>query len=441
METVRLGEAMRGLCAGIRSRPGIPNRPASLLLLLLAACTIPTESSPDLTKVKDMGTAPDLGHPDLGHPDMALPRALQSQDVSILYPLPASWEITRMVGADNLATYGRLVPQALFLQVPKPLDPRPASSTRTTDLDSFYNLHLVSVRLDPCFGSRGEVPDPQCRNQVRLVFQGIGSINGQGFSDDGALQVLYELPREELLIFARDLIALTLREGDYAPAPLGIHPILQRQGYSGDFALGLGALLRAHLGEQRLVRLTFFARNDTFLSSWRFGAFDRTGDTFQRAKLATITGPDESLQLGFPLSDSLSGAVAPETQSQDNLLLLLDGRGAKDAGAEAQQRAFGAALRIENPLRNTPETIDCASCHAAQAARAYAEQSLGLSANGNPDLYSGPGDLRLVPPREASLENLHAFGYLGGRAGLNQRTVNESAAVAARLTELLRAAH
>lgn len=36
---------------------------------------------------------------------------------------------------------------------------------------------------------------------------------------------------------------------------------------------------------------------------------------------------------------------------------------AKAASKTAQQAAFDAALRIENPTKHSPDTIDCASCH------------------------------------------------------------------------------
>lgn len=402
--------------------------------LLLAACV-----GADPPEGADLATAPDLGAGDQGPaPDQqAALRPLRSQDVSILYPLPANEELSRMVWGNTLCTYGRLIPQALFQQVPAVLDPRPGSSTASSDQTAWYNLRVVGVRLDPCFGSRGEVPDAQCRNQVRLVLQGMHPGVEQAVSDDGALHALYELPRAELLAFTRKLLELTVREGDYAAAPLQVHPILLRQGYAGSFAAGLKDLLRGYLGESRLVRMTFFSRSDTLLSGWRFGAFDRVGQGFARAEIATTMAQDQRLGAGVPVSGTLEGTVQPETGSADRLLLLLSGSLARAATPEVQQQAFGAALRIENPLRHTPDTIDCVSCHAAQAARAFGEQGLGLSAEAHPDRYAGAGDLRLAAPRQVSLENVHAFSYLGAEAGLSQRTVNESAAVAQRLSELL----
>lgn len=411
----------------------------SACLLLLAACPAspPTEAAPDLAAAADLSAPADLSP----SPDLVVPlRPLRHQDVTLIYPLPPPQDVTLMVWASTYSAYGRLIPQALFAQLPTPLDPRPGARTRTTDMNGWTGLRLVGVRLDPCFGSRGEVPDAECKNQIRLVFQGVQAVGDVSASDDGAIHALYELPRAELLTVAREILNLTERAGGYAPAPLGPHPVLQREGLRGAFAEGLKVLLMRHLGESRLVRMTFISRADSLLSSWHFGAFERKGDAFERADLVTTTTKEQTLITQFPQGGNLLGSTPTPTQHADNLLLLINGTLARAVDEDTRARAFGAALRIENPLRHTPDTIDCLSCHVAQAARTFGEQGFGLSADGHPDRFSGPGDLRVVPPPPLSLENVHALSYLGTELGLAQRTVNESAAVARRLTELLEAA-
>lgn len=400
------------------------------LSMLLAACPASGEGGPDLGE-----PAPDLATP------VELPPSrsdLYNTDVTILYPLPTASDINLMVWGNTLSIqYGRLVPQAAFNQITVPLDPRPFSRTRTTGTTAWTELRLVAVRLDPCFGSRGEVPDSECKNQVRLVFQGIHAVGTTTAGDDGAIHALYQLPRAELLTLAREIVRLSDREGSYSPGPLGVHPILARQGVWGGFAQGLKVLLRTYVGEDRLVRMTFFAREDSLQSSWRFGGFDHKGATYERLLIPTTTTGEQALLGGFPNAGELAGSVPTPSSSSDDLRVLLSSAAANLADDTVRQAAFSAALRIENPGKHTPDTIDCVSCHAAMAARSLGEARYGYSSIGHPDRFVSSRDLRFTPPSEPSLENLHATSYLGTELGVNQRTANETAAVAAYLSTLL----
>lgn len=384
--------------------------------------------------------APDLGDPG---PDMAAPAApsrtdLYNTDVTILYPLPPASDINLLVWGNTLSnSYGRLVPQAVFNQITVPLDPRPFSRTRTTGTPAWNELRLVAVRLDPCFGSRGEVADSACPNQVRLVFQGVHGVGATAAGEDGAVHALYELPRAELLALSRDIVRLSDQQGSYTPGPLGVHPILARQGVWGGFGQGLKTLLRRYVGEDRLVRMTFFAREDTQQSAWVFGGFERKAGSFARLQIPTTTTSEQALLGGFPNAGELSGSVPTPSSSGDDIRVLLNSAAANLADDTARRSAFAAALRIENPTRHTPDTIDCVSCHAAMAARSLGESKYGLTALGHPDSFVSSRDLRFTPPAEPSLENLHATSYLGAELGISQRTANETAAVAAYMSTLL----
>ena len=390
----------------------------------------------------DPGTELDLAAPTV---DMAPPAdlgpsrtELYNADVTIIYPLPPASDINLMVWGNTLSSsYGRLVPLAAFSQITLPLDPRPGSRTATTGSAAWNELRLVAIRLDPCFGSRGEVPDAQCKNQVRLVFQGVHAVGNTSAAEDGAIHVLYEIPRGELLTLTREIISLTDREGGYTPGPLGVHPILARQGVWGSFGQGLKALLRRYVGEDRAVRMTFFARLDALQSAWRLGGFDRVGTGFQRLQIPTTTTQEQELLGGFPNAGELAGSTTTPTTSSDDIRTLLSSNSARMANDAARRAAYSAALRIENPNKHTPDTIDCLGCHVAMATRTLGETQFGLTSTGLPDLFTTPRDLRFVAPAEPSLENLHASSYLGTELGVNQRTANETAAVATALSALL----
>lgn len=363
---------------------------------------------------------------------------LYNSDVTIVYPLPPESDINLLVWGNTLSIrYGRLVPQAAFNQITVPLDPRSLSRVRSTGTTAWNELRLVGVRLDPCFGSRGEVADSACHNQVRLVFQGVHAVGTASGGDDGAIHVLYEIPRDELLTLSRDIVRLSDREGSYSPGPLGVHPILARQGVWGGFGQGLKLLLRTYLGEDRVVRMTFFAREDTLQPAWLFGGFDKKAGSYSRLLIPTTTTSEQALLAGFPNAGELAGSVPTPSSSSDDLRLLLSSSAANLADDTLRRAAFAAALRIENPGKHTPDTIDCVSCHAAMAARSLGESQYGYSTIGHPDRFVSSRDLRYTPPMEPSLENLHATSYLGAELGINQRTVNETAAVADYLSTLL----
>lgn len=304
------------------------------------------------------GSGPDPGPTDLGAsaPADLLPahaplRELRSSDVTLVYPLPPAGEIDYLVGGSTLGKYGRLVPLSAFMQIQFPLDPRPTSKTRVVGMASWYNLRLVAVRLDPCAGSRGDIPDASCRGQVRLVFQGIHAIDAQSGGDDGAVHVLYELPRPELVLLMRDVFDLIEQEGGSEAGPLGVHPILKRQGVWGSFARRLKPLLLLHLGEERVSRMTFFVRADMALSAWRFGIFDRSGTAFVPQVIATTQVMEQQLLLRLAMAGDIEGATPTPTSDADDLSVLLSAKIARAVDAPVQQKAFTAALRIENPLR------------------------------------------------------------------------------------------
>jgi hypothetical protein len=108
----------------------------------------------------------------------------------------------------------------------------------------------------------------------------------------------------------------------------------------------------------------------------------------------------------------------------------------RQATAQAQQMAFQSLLRIENPNFNSPNTIDCASCHVAEVARVLNGAALGLSANGNPNAFVAPATIPFVDltvtapvvPGPLSLD-FHAFSYKGNQTRINQRVINETANV------------
>jgi hypothetical protein len=96
---------------------------------------------------------------------------------------------------------------------------------------------------------------------------------------------------------------------------------------------------------------------------------------------------------------------------------------------------------VENPTLNSPNTVDCASCHVAQLARILVgQQQFGIDPTGNPNAFVP--DAQAVPAADAQqttsidLNNgldLHAFSYKNTEPMINQRVINETAALVAYL--------
>ncbi len=364
---------------------------------------------------------------------------VEPQDVTVVYPLPASAaDAEHMLKGTSVGAFGELVPREAFSRIAEPLDARSKGPVGSAGEPARQGLHLVAVRLDPCFGVEGK--ESTCQAQMRLVFQGmagVGDAPGPA-ADDGAVHVFVALPQAELVRTVKQVLALKEAAGGYADAPLGVHPILAKQGLGGAFAKGLRSIVLEHAGAAKTVRVTFFKLLNAGVSTWSFGILENQSGSYRLASIATIARPGQSLSNALAFGGDLSATVDPATSHADNLTLLLDTNRAKAAAAADRQAAFDAALRIENPLRHTPDTIDCVSCHTAMAAARSAEAKLGLSREGNANHFVAKVPVLPTMPATVSLHNLHAFSYLGRELGVSQRTANETAVAVDRVNAKLR---
>jgi hypothetical protein len=98
---------------------------------------------------------------------------------------------------------------------------------------------------------------------------------------------------------------------------------------------------------------------------------------------------------------------------------------------EAVRLAVDETLQIENPLLESPRTIDCVSCHVAGRGREEAAKARAITGAESANAYSRPSfDLSLAPS-PLGFESQRAFGYFNRQPSLTARTINESAEVAA----------
>jgi hypothetical protein len=419
-----------------------PKSALAALGFALIACgteaTAPLAATPDAS-TRDASPI-DAANLDASSPDASSPDAtttasaarVRPADVSIAFPLPDSLAAPGLLAGTDLAAHGPLVDPAVFDRLP-PLDAHTTGSAASAGPTARAGLRLMALRLDPCFGP---VDGSACRAQLRLVFQGLEQTEaGSVEASDGAVHVFVELSTEALVSLTRELLALTAASGGYPDAPLGVHPILAREGFGGPFAAGLRELVLRYAGAERSSRMTFFALLGAGATTWTFGVFDKVGGMYQRETIATTGSRQQSLTTTFGPPGHLSASVEHATTHADDLTLFLDTAEAMRATPEARQRAFAAALRVESPRVHTPDTIDCVSCHTAAPAVRSAEAVFGLSSQGHAERFAP--STPVANPEAATIHNIHAFSYLGRQLAVSTRTANETAVVVEAMNTLL----
>ncbi len=341
-------------------------------------------------------------------------------DVSVLFPMPKGSEADLLLGANSAGGKGELLPQAAFDEIP----PLVVGDGATRD-----DLRVVGLRIDPCFPGLG-VEDPAgCLNQIRLVLQPVLT-NGPDTplaAQDASVHAFYTMSREEFVAMVHEIVAAKHGATDSTRTPLGPNPLIVEQGLSGPFATKLKEIVLARAGKESLTRVTFMTREPARLSMWKFGGFDVRDGVLTKLKIASLE--DTTEQTFSMLLDN--GTAIPAPQHEDDLSLLFRASEASNASTEALTKAYTAALKIQNPARHSPDTIDCVSCHTATAASIWSEKNKGFTSEGNPDAFTTSWNVALTnAPAVERRDNLHAFGYLGADPSVNQRVANESALVA-----------
>ena len=371
---------------------------------------------------------------------------IQMNDVSILFPLLANYSTidADYLPASALGPHGVLLPEAVYDAAGH------ISGTTAPDGDYqtlYRDLHVISIRIDPCFAELQ--PDPHgagCTNQVRLVFQQLAVTNGVLMVNPSALHAFYEISRDDLVALTQAIVSLRIASlpGERL-GPLAPHPIIVKEGLDGAFASGIRALVLRYAGGDSLTRVTEMTEP---AASWLFLAFDVARDTHEVTPISipTLGTTYETFnQLGY---DPASGWSEPPPTSPDRFPALGDIASADRLSSDEAQRLFGGLVRVDNPTRNSQNTIDCVSCHLATPASLWiAAPRRGLVEAQHPDAYHADSRWVLAsemsPTWPAALStarfNIHSFSYIESwpgaswGPGISQRTVNESAAIVAYL--------
>jgi hypothetical protein len=364
------------------------------------------------------------------------PELAQPDDLSVLYPLAtsqAAFDRGYLTPASP-GLGGPLLPAAVYEQAFGP--PGTLQLGGTPAAPALAGLRMVAFRLDPCFARTEATPEAACEHQLRVVFQTLRFDGTQAIAADDAVHAFYRLRRDQLAAAVQASIALRRKHaGDRRQlGPLAPHPILVEQGLEGELAAAFDQLVLHLAGAQNLTRITQVTASGLG-TAWNFSGVDVASGVTSRVKIPTVPAGTTTVAFfaGFS-SGQLTGqpAFTPATEAAaiDDLQLLGDVHRAALASAADRQRAYDASLRIEDPAVHSPDTIDCASCHLAQAVRTMVgETAFHLTAS-IPELRVAAGRLP-APALDDRDVNVHMFGYKGKRAPIHQRTINEAAAVTA----------
>lgn len=352
---------------------------------------------------------------------------LDLNDVSFLFPLPATGRESQLLGMSGL------FPKRLYDGVELIL--------QGADKDALYgDLRVVSARVDPCFPGSAPPEPPKCVKQLRLVAQPVRNGGADAgyvtVAEDATIHLFYELSDADFTATHRALWELKAMAGSATDGkPLDVHPVMKAQGLDGAYAKKVNELITARCSEQHLTRVAFMSVA-TFGAAWRFGAFDvvngaLVADPIPRINGATVQGVQEQGNTSFR-----AGVLLPSVAG-DDLDVLLSESAMRLTDERTLKRALTSALRIEHPDRSSPKTIDCASCHVASRARRNAEQRRMVDNSQHPDAFHANPRFNLtrVDAVGDDPRALRAFGYLGRDSALSQRTINESAAVAETLSQ------
>jgi hypothetical protein len=344
-------------------------------------------------------------------------------DVSYLYPLPTRSTDTNFITAKDS------IPSTWFSQTLadstgfpftidaiQPVRGNPEQS-RKIAMDSFNSIHLLAVRVDPCFK---DLFSDVCRPQIRAVWQPID----KNFSSiDGAVHTFYDLSTTEFDAVLAQLMQLKAKyKIDTTGLPLQVHPGFQKNGFAKD----LSALFKSWMKPERITRIAF-QRLLALEFQWRFQSFDVKDGKLIPVQIAIHGGTVQTFAVH-------RGSIPPGT------LELSEEELARSRNGEALEKILlDYSLRIENPRVNIPGTTDCLSCHAVGGVKGASAEALGM--NEIPTVaavvgLTGKYDLKNTSKNRQDPIHFRAFGYVTRDPSISDRVIIETAMVADSLNQL-----
>ena len=381
---------------------------------------------------------PDAGPPIDGH---AVAVAYGLNDVSVLFPLPASLDDSDALSLSSAGNGGPLFTTDMFNAI-------------FVDFPSYETWRIVAARIDPCFPDLGLLATnpSMCRRQLRLVAQPLTDLvnNGtpEGFgAEDDAIHLLYDLSESDFAAMAQRFLAVRTSATADSAVTLGIHPVIAQQGLAGAVATELRATILTYAGTATLSQYTYLQGREV---AWQFGGFKVNNGVRTAIAIHGIGTTDPDAGTIETTTSDFDGVFDVQPPSAEfTTISALAGMDQINGGSTAGNpklvasssdiaKAMQETFDVETPAKFNADTLDCSTCHVAGRARERGI-TLGASQSGLTHFTEDPFDLNLTlgDSFKQSPQQQRAFGFRGTDAIWNQRVVNESAAVATALATLL----
>jgi hypothetical protein len=355
--------------------------------------------------------------------------ALTANDITTLFLGRARLgpELAGLLSLSDGATHGALLPLTRFQDVLAKIDT--GLPFRET-FDQYNAWNIVALRLDPC--AKDLAADATCRREIRLVAQPrvLSRSNTQGPFEDHALHLIYVLDDSAFRTAVEDLKAHALSFGTaaYRDTPLGVHPLIERDGNAGPYATALKAWMLKHVGDVRLRRV---AVNISTSLVWFLRQFDVVGSTTVVSAHACSPNPPANNTWTFNPTTTSGNPTLPIpncSNTTNNVVRTRTQTAFEALSATERDMLVREALELSrSDVRGTGQG-DCVSCHVAARNLATWRGVGFLDAN---DGHPARTPLRPLPfapqrsPKDA--QNMRALGYFLAGPWVSLRTAVDTA--------------
>lgn len=343
------------------------------------------------------------------------PPTLGLNDVSVLFPSPATQEAPGYLRPTDMAAHGVLLPRAVFDRIPGfPVVP--------ADAIAYDRMRVLSLRVDGCGG-----PHTSCYPQIRLVMQPMRT----NLARDSALHLFYRLTPAEMDDVVQSLRRMRALAPGLTDGPLEVNRALTTQGIDGAWGTALRELVLRHLGEERLQRVTFFLRAPPATEVWFFGGLERNAMNAFEAMTIVGVGMGNQRVIHTEEEAGFRYDFTPVGTTPENHTPVLSAATSAMATEERRRAAVASLYRVENPLRYVPDELPCAGCHVSTYVLGEAARTHGLVAEqfATERYTNARFDLTVRGTAGEQASSLRAFGWFNSEPMISQRTVNETAAV------------
>jgi hypothetical protein len=394
------------------------------------ATSSPLDAPPDARLSQDpVGASTDTPNEAARAPSalaVARPVGLIANDVSVLFlgRSRLGAELAGLLSLSDASGLGALLPPARFNTVLANINT--GLPFRET-FDNYAAWSIVGMRIDPC--ARDRATDLTCRREIRLVAQPKVQPRSStaGPFEDHSLHLTYVLDNDAFRAALQHLnqISLAYATTSFQAAPLGVHPLIARDGNTGPYATALKSWILKHVGDARLRRIGV---NISTSLVWFMRGFDVAGaETLVRPQ---VCSPNPGNTWTFnPTTPSVNPTLpVPNCSETTNNVVRTRTKAAFDALSPAEQDGLVTeALLLAREDRRGVEQGDCVSCHVASRNLATWRGVAFLDANDGHPARSSLRRLRFARDRNPIAgQNMRAFGYFLDGPWVSLRTAVET---------------